>query len=172
MERRSEVNSNFTSSGNSRSARYQTSPTGSFESGNHGESRVLPQTFSRGEGARRTGLTILHDELMDAVEASLQFVHRSGVGKADMLLGTEGFTRNHGDLRLGQQPIAELQRIADAVAGHRLSHVGVSVKCAARLGDLHTRNLPQPLDYEVAPAAIFGQHDIDRVLRAAQCFNR
>ena len=70
-----------------------------------------------------------------------------------------------------KQLLRELQGGRDAVAeAHR--DVRIGVEGALRLRDLDAGNRAQPLHHIIAPLAIFGQHDRDRILRPAQRFDR
>src|SRR5580658_3651901 len=119
-DRRSEVKTNFTSSGTS--ASNHTSPIFVSEPRYQGKRSVAPHTFSRKRVGSRTGpLSFtpplsLTNELIDPIEAALQFFQRSGVRNSDVLGGAESFAWHQGDMRLRQEFLRELQGRRNAIA--------------------------------------------------------
>src|ERR1700761_1534007 len=93
---------------------------------------------------------IFDDELMNAVQTALQFVHGSGVRNSNVAIGAERLARYRGYVSLIQEAIAKLQRAFDSVLAQRNADVRISVERPARLRALNARNLTQPAHYEIA----------------------
>ena len=89
-----------------------------------------------------------------------------------MLIGAERFSRHHGYVSISQQSLGKLHRIGDSVLAQRRSNIRIGIECALGFGAMDAGNGPQPRDHEVAPLAIFGQHTLHRILRAAHRFDR
>src|ERR1017187_9836956 len=113
----------------------------------------------------------LLDKLLKAVEAALQFGHRSGVRDADMLLGAERFARDHRHERLLEESVGEVKRSVNAVSAQSARDVGIGIKRPLRHVARNSGNAAQPRDHEVAALAVLRQHDRNRILRAAQGFH-
>ena len=73
-------------------------------------------------------------EALQAVEAALQLFHGSRVRNANVIIGAEGFARNHRDEFLRQQFFGELQRVSDAVLESRAHVFGYNYELQQREG--------------------------------------
>ena len=112
---------------------------------NQGSSRVEPQTFSRNRGSKRFScippiLGTSDDKTLQPVQTTLQLLHGSRVGDADMIVGPEGLARHECDVLLGQQFLGELHRGRDVIV-ERDAYVGIGVKRTLRRLRLDSRNV-------------------------------
>src|SRR5439155_24155763 len=133
----SEVNRNFTRIGSGGEAVYQSSPI-FLPPGTS-----IPHTLSCAVRVSLTGLgqaMLRHDEVVNAIETALQFLHRSGVGNAYVPVGSERFSGHYGHMRIGQQPLGELRGAGDAVLAEGRSDVRIGVEGAHGLGAADTGN--------------------------------
>ena len=123
-------------------------------------SRIANSRAPPASNRRVTGSRILHDELVDAVEAALEFVHRRGVGDADVLVGAEGLARDDGDVRLLRAVLGELQGVLNAVLAESARRcwdrrrTRPSARRSATPGMARRR-----CDHEIAALVILGEHD-------------
>src|SRR5215831_5035589 len=155
--RRSLVKISLTSSGRSGGPTNQASPMGRADSAYHGAKLVRPQTRSTSRTDRRIGSGIFDDELVHAIEAALELVHRGGVADADVTIGAEGLARHHRNVRFGEQALGELNGVADAVFADDGADIRVGVERATRLRALDAGNCAQTLHHEIPPLVILGE---------------
>src|SRR6266566_2799927 len=101
--------------------------------------RSLPHVISR-----RLVVNLRGDKFVNAVKPALQFLHRGGIGNANVPIGAERFTGHNGHMSFSQQSLGELHRIGDAVLAQRRPDIGIGIECALRLGAAHARDGAQP----------------------------
>src|SRR5437762_2436500 len=111
------------------------------------------------------------DELMNAVEPSLELLHRGRIGDADMVVSTESLSGHHGNVRFFEKAVGEFERCLDAAAIERFAQIRIGVKGARGHGTLNARYLAQSWNHEIASLPVFGKHLRHRFLAAAQRFD-
>src|ERR1700687_413514 len=103
-------------------------------------------------------------ELPHALQATVEFGDRGGVGDADVFLRAEAFSGNRGDVNLAQEFASDLGGRVYPATPEKCRNIGVSIERAFRQRALHSGYGAQALHHVIAQLDVLCAHVFDALL--------
>src|SRR5271169_4663554 len=98
------------------------------------------------------------EELVYALQTTVEFGHRSSVGDANVLLGAEAFSRNRSYVRLAQELAGDLGCRVYSASSEEFRYVGIGVERTFWQRAFHLGDGAQSLHHVIAQLDVLRAH--------------